>query len=231
MQTQERVCWNRLSDWKYCKASPASYSTEMRDYLNWLFEKQQVNLKIVSSGVGLPRTIEPRWYGNSTPYLQSVRRSYGADIVLLVNPFNSDGKSGGCGPAGEVCWVSDERAIWYHPPKQSVAHEFGHHLHLNHWHEPFAGKFGESKPYAGGHGSWAWVDLMHYSATHGKGLIKYDIYSDHEHWCGFERCGIQNYASAGQYLREVWGRYVRPGGSPPKPPKFPDGGHPGNGRN
>jgi hypothetical protein len=231
MQTHERVCWQPYPNLR-CKSKPAYYATEMSDYLNWVFEKQQVNLKITASGVGLGKTIDPRWYSYEWSYLDWMRQLYGAQLVFMVAPNDdSMGSSGNCGTEGTTCWFSDAMVPFTPPPRQVMAHEFGHYLYLHHRYEKMWDKVPPHKSYAGGHGTWAWVDLMGKPGENGRGLIKYDIYSDHEHWCGFDRCGIQNYESAGQYLREVWGRYVRPGGSPPKPPRFPDGGHAGNGRN
>jgi len=226
MQTYERVCWARTSDWKYCKSSPASYATEMQDYLNWIFEKQQINLKVVGSGVGLPVTIPPRWYGNHWEYLNAIKNAHGADYLLLVDPHFSEGRTGSCAPGHVICWFSDENVFWRHPPKRYMAHEFGHMLYLDHWNHSVYPPPAPRKAYAAGHGTGSWVDIMHYPGWHGKGLIQHDIYSDHEHWCGFERCGVQNHASAGQFLREFWGRYTRQSSAPPKR----DNGHPGHGR-
>lgn len=223
LQTRERVCWDRNSYWRYCKSTPASYAQEQQDYLNWIFEKQQVNLKIVAQGVGLPRT-----YGlgeHALGYmLQTLRNQYGARMVMFMMADEHRGSSGACGGEKQWCW-SLESMPFGSSPKQTVAHEMGHWLYLGHW--PGAA-LDSARPYAVGHGGGSWVDLMHYRGERGMGQIKYDVFSDHEHECAFWRCGVQNYASAAQALRERWGRYTRPGR--PAPPRRDRDGHAGQGR-
>jgi hypothetical protein len=56
-----------------------------------------------------------------------------------------------------------------------------------------------------------------------------DVYSDHELKCSFWSCGIYGTNSAARYLRERYGRYVRPS-APGGGNKNNGGGHGGHGR-
>ena len=231
MQVQERVCWKRYVDWRYCKKTPSQHAQEQADYLNWLFEKSQINLKAVGVGTGMTTNIrhhevQQTWARNM---LNGMRQQAGADLVMVVNSHALNGRiAGACGTGNPVCWYADYPFSLignpFESPRQAMAHEVGHWFGLAH-HEGLPA----SKPYAVGHGTWGFVDVMHYTGDRGKGFLKMDVYSDHELKCSFWACGIYGTNSAARYLRERYGRYVRPS-APGGGNKNNGGGHGGHGR-